>query len=356
MSTSAMRILCRYQYDPLDRLTGLKSAEHVDTQRFYQNDELVNEIADQVELTILRHAAQPLAQRLHSANVTETTLLAMDQQRSVLHTLAGANAQRMAYTAYGHRSAESGLSSLLGFNGERPDAVTGHYLLGQGNRAFNPVLMRFNSPDELSPFGDGGINAYGYCGGDPINRYDPSGNVAFHLILRTRIAKIGYSLVRPPMPLTTLHPSSRAISRTARPRSPWRPWEGAAPKAGKNPMSRELPQKPSGVSSSAAPTVAPSESINITKNKVYILPPEPHEGFRPSQRLTDKPHWLDTKRVIAEQYDQLAADNKINIRPDENYIKGYLSAVTNVEKRNARLFAKENVMSKLAEQRNMIRS
>ena len=35
--------------------------------------------------------------------------------------------------------------------------------------------MRFNSPDTLSPFGKGGINAYAYCAGDPVNRSDPSG-------------------------------------------------------------------------------------------------------------------------------------------------------------------------------------
>lgn len=209
MSTSAMKILCRYQYDPLDRLTGLKPAEHVGTQRFYQNDELVNEIEGQVELTILRHEAQPLAQRLHVANVTETTLLATDRQRSVMQTLAGVDTQRMAYTAYGHRPAESGLSSLLGFNGERPDPITGHYLLGQGNRAFNPVLMRFNSPDAFSPFGDGGINAYAYCGGDPVNRYDPSGNSVFPIMDKLLIRNIG----RLPAQRTALDLSSRTIAR-----------------------------------------------------------------------------------------------------------------------------------------------
>lgn len=219
MSTSAMKILCRYQYDPLDRLTGLKPADHVGMQRFYQNDELVNEIEGQVELTILRHEAQPLAQRLHIANVTETTLLATDQQRSVLHTLAGADAQPMAYTAYGYRSVGSGLSSLLGFNGERPDLVTGHYLLGQGHRAFNPVLMRFNSPDELSPFGDGGINAYAYCGGDPVNRYDPSGNVPVFSVLKPwNFVK---NIHRPWETLNALDLSSKAISRPAS-RSPQR--------------------------------------------------------------------------------------------------------------------------------------
>ncbi|WP_443217046.1 RHS repeat-associated core domain-containing protein [Pseudomonas sp. GM78] len=83
----------------------------------------------------------------------------------------------MAYSPYGHRSAESGLLSLLGFNGERPDPVTGHYLLGNGYRAFNPVLMRFNSPDSSSPFGEGGPNTYMYCSGDPVNFADPTGHV-----------------------------------------------------------------------------------------------------------------------------------------------------------------------------------
>jgi RHS repeat-associated protein len=67
------------------------------------------------------------------------------------------------------------LLSLLAFNGERPDPLTGHYHLGNGYRQFNPVLMRFNSPDSLSPFSDGGKNAYAYCGGDPVNRSDPNG-------------------------------------------------------------------------------------------------------------------------------------------------------------------------------------
>ncbi|WP_241150180.1 RHS repeat-associated core domain-containing protein, partial [Pseudomonas viridiflava] len=65
---------------------------------------------------------------------------------------------------------------LPGFTGQQADSVTGHYLLGNGYRAFNPSLMRFNSPDNLSPFGRGGLNAYTYCQGDPVNRADPTGH------------------------------------------------------------------------------------------------------------------------------------------------------------------------------------
>jgi RHS repeat-associated protein len=103
-------------------------------------------------------------------------LLATDQQRSVLHALDATRPHLLAYTPYGHRVPENGLLSLTGFNGERPDPVTGAYLLGNGYRAFSPVLMRFNSPDSLSPFGTGGLNSYAYCVGDPINRSDPTGH------------------------------------------------------------------------------------------------------------------------------------------------------------------------------------
>ena len=106
----------------------------------------------------------------------KTILLATDQQRSVLNALDSNRPRPIAYTPYGHRPPENGLLSLLGFNGELPDPLTGHYHLGKGYRQFNPVLMRFNSPDSWSPFGEGGLNAYGYCGGDSINRSDPSGH------------------------------------------------------------------------------------------------------------------------------------------------------------------------------------
>lgn len=81
--------------------------------------------------------------------------------------------QTASYTAYGYLRAMSG--AALGFNGELIDRLLLAYALGNGHRFYSPRLMRFCSEDALSPFGKGGVNAYCYCEGDPINRSDPSG-------------------------------------------------------------------------------------------------------------------------------------------------------------------------------------
>ncbi|NSL89849.1 RHS repeat-associated core domain-containing protein [Chitinophaga sp. Mgbs1] len=61
------------------------------------------------------------------------------------------------------------------FNGKLQEAA-GWHISGHSQHAYHPTLMRFLSPDNVSPFGQGGGNAYAYCGGDPVNRTDPSGH------------------------------------------------------------------------------------------------------------------------------------------------------------------------------------
>jgi len=182
MTTYQNTLLSRYQYDPLDRLAGCIPTAQTITRRFYLKDRLTTEIQGSVQRSIFQQHDQLLAQRQHQNGTVETVLLATDQQRSVLRLLDATLPHPLAYTPYGHRPAENGLLSLLGFNGERPDPVTGHYLLGNGYRAFNPVLMRFNSPDRRSPFDKGGVNAYAYASGNPINHTDPTGEFALSIL------------------------------------------------------------------------------------------------------------------------------------------------------------------------------
>jgi RHS repeat-associated protein len=171
-----MPLLCQYHYDALDQLIGHTPANEAQLQRFYCKSRLATEIQGALRHSIVQHGDLLLAQQRSAGDARDTTLLATDQQRSVLQILKGTQPPlAIAYSPYGHRCTENGLLSLLGFNGERPDPVTGYYLLGNGYRAFTPVLMRFNSPDSLSPFGQGGLNPYAYCLGDPVNFSDSSG-------------------------------------------------------------------------------------------------------------------------------------------------------------------------------------
>jgi RHS repeat-associated protein len=122
-------------------------------------------------------------QRPDQSNQTHV-LLAVDRQNSVLAELNNSELNTVRYSAYGQRSAELNPAASVAFNGEFREPDTGWYLLGNGYRAYNPVLRRFHSPDSLSPFGSGGLNAYSYCVGDPINHADPTGHFAFSALFQ----------------------------------------------------------------------------------------------------------------------------------------------------------------------------
>lgn len=169
-------LLCRYHYDPLDRLASRSAAGQGSEQCFYQKNRLSTEIQGQIHRSWLQTPGHLLAQRSREPGITGNTLIATDTPGSVLHGISADRQQAYTYAAYGNRHPDSDQLHLPGFNREKRDPVTGHYLLGNGYRAFNPVLMRFNSPDSLSPFGEGGLNAYSYCEGDPVNQLDPSGH------------------------------------------------------------------------------------------------------------------------------------------------------------------------------------
>ncbi|MGF0242569.1 RHS repeat-associated core domain-containing protein [Rhodococcus sp. IEGM1300] len=284
MQSNDETFLCRYQYDPLDRLAGGDPSEQGETQRFYLKDRLATEIQGAQQCSIMQQDDQLLAQQQHQNGVMATRLLATDQQRSVLTVLTPAGTDPLALTAYGHRPPENGLLSLLGFNGERPDPVTGHYLLGNGYRAFNPVLMRFNSPDSWSPFGKGGLNAYGYCLGNPVNRVDPTG----HAIGNPFKGLMNFLQLRTPgrnrsAPVST--PDPRPVSPQAEPRA--------------NPSRPE--------NSSGSDAITPSTSTGTGQRQ-----PPPYERFTLPPSYRNDKLYQASKKALAVQFEKLAVENNLN--------------------------------------------
>jgi RHS repeat-associated protein len=185
--------LCWYRYDALDVLSTIETVGTQELRRFYCREHLATDIQARRQQSVIRHGTQLLALQSGGGDITESQLLATDRQRSVFRVSYPEGPLHQIYTPYGHRRVECGLGSLLGFTGEAVDPVTGHYLLGNGHRAFNPVLMRFNSPDDLSPFGRGGLNPYAYCLGDPVNISDPTGRFAEVAKLFTSLIGMGNS-------------------------------------------------------------------------------------------------------------------------------------------------------------------
>lgn len=124
--------------------------------------------------TFFRHQAIAMAEQQKHETYTPSLLLAVDQQKTVVG--ANSSACTSTYTSYGYSRLFTNHYSLLGFTGQPRQVLTELYYLGEGYRMYNPVSMRFMSPDNYSPFGSGGINAYAYCSGDPINYSDPTGH------------------------------------------------------------------------------------------------------------------------------------------------------------------------------------
>ncbi|TDJ73313.1 sugar-binding protein [Pseudomonas putida] len=164
--------LVEYLYDGHDRLQASAYGGSL-VQRRYQDQRLDCTVQDGLVTQYLYTnecavgVCQPGGQ----------SLLLTDHAGSIVTEVNDAGTHHAAYSAYGERADDNDLSSLLAFNGEVREQTSGWYMLGNGYRAYNPGLMRFHSPDSLSPEASG-INPYVYVLGNPVNWRDPSGHRA----------------------------------------------------------------------------------------------------------------------------------------------------------------------------------
>lgn len=107
---------------------------------FYQGSNL-HSIKSSTQTNLLfRHQDRPLAER---RGASQASLLGSDLARSVLMGHHSSSLTPFSYTPYGRLPDGIEATSSLGFNGEHRNLL-GLYLLGNGYRAYNPVLMRFH--------------------------------------------------------------------------------------------------------------------------------------------------------------------------------------------------------------------
>lgn len=165
-----------YGYDALNRLVTQTLGGSDSRALYYRGGEQVCEVKTSInKITRLIKSGHTCLGM--SDDDRGVTLTAGDRHDSPLLSLGHAEESGTPHVWSPYGGGEKAEGGLPGFNGERADPLNGNYHLGNGNRAWNPRLMRFTCPDSLSPFGAGGINPYAYCAGDPVNFTDPSGHL-----------------------------------------------------------------------------------------------------------------------------------------------------------------------------------
>jgi RHS repeat-associated protein len=237
-------------------------------------------------------------------------MLATDHMNSVLSEVSPAGRKARAYTAYGYSADDAASESGLGHNGELRDSNTGEYFLGKGYRLFSTQMMRFYSPDSWSPFGEGGVNAYGYVAGDPIKYADPTGHVLKALGLLV-------SVLMPVDHLANLARTGRATLQTVG--DPLAGWlmhtvdgvtvvPAAIPSARATPIanvSRNIAAGAADVGRSAPKSVKQVAFDSVTKINEY------------KQRMGPE-HWTslaDERRAVAEVMSQELGAGAGNVNP-----------------------------------------
>ncbi|WP_133978903.1 RHS repeat-associated core domain-containing protein, partial [Pseudomonas inefficax] len=166
--------LARYLYDGHDQLLASVHGGSRVVQRRYQDHRLDTTQEGNLLTQYLLEGNHALAVQRSDAP-TDPLLLLTDNAGSIVTEADREGTRHANYSAYGERPDDNGMRCLLAFNGEVREEALGWHLPGSGYRAYNPMLMRFHSPDSLAPE-EAGVNPYQYALGNPVRWRDPTGH------------------------------------------------------------------------------------------------------------------------------------------------------------------------------------
>lgn len=172
---------------------------------FYQNRNLITITGSRDFQRFIWGQGAVLASQ--NLQVAACSLLASDRSSSVLVTATQDDLMPQRYTVSGFPQLEiRDTAGTIAFMGYYWDSVLGAYAPGRGHRYYKPTLMRFMTADDLSPFAEGGVNAYAYCQGDPVNYIDPDGAMR-HRVAQKPLMKPSSNATRPVSPRSSTPPS-----------------------------------------------------------------------------------------------------------------------------------------------------
>ena len=141
---------------------------------FYQLNRPALITDNQGTTRVLYANGQPVCQTRYLLHA-QKHLLGSDRSGSVMAAMTTSESIKTSYSPYGTTPTANSPIAVK-YNGEIHDRSCA-YLLGNGERAYTPNLMRFRSPDRASIFLPRNLNSYAYAAGDPINYFDPTGNL-----------------------------------------------------------------------------------------------------------------------------------------------------------------------------------
>jgi RHS repeat-associated protein len=163
------------EYDALDRLTTIQAGAGATKQRLVWNgDQLAGQLDGNGNLTDLYiyrgDERVPIAWRNGPSG--QNRALIQDERGSVIALANKASGVERIhlYDEYGNENGVPHLG-LFGYAGHV--TLPGVGLVHMRARAYDPRVGRFLSPDPIGYAG--GVNFYGYVGGDPVNAIDPNG-------------------------------------------------------------------------------------------------------------------------------------------------------------------------------------
>ena len=206
-------------YDPLDQTRSVSTHQGTTTYFYNGIGRQIGEVVPNQPTTYFIYGQNTLlntrvgsqqtsflygANRLGKQDNKSRKYCLTDQGQSVVNTInqteeQAENITSYAYSPYGTESdltkqeSNTITTQHFGFDGQLTDSQTNWQFLGQGYRAYNPMLHRFMSQDSMSPFDKGGINGYVFGSNNPIMMSDPSGHFSFsNLIPNTPAGWLGF--------------------------------------------------------------------------------------------------------------------------------------------------------------------